>query len=78
MTDTNIDKSVARDDDGRVLFSKVSLREIEMHMLIKALDAVCWDDTPDHKWAVETDASKAERIKRKLTRAFEHTDTEFE
>ena len=78
MTDTNINKVVVRDDDGRVLFSNVSLTDMDLHMLLVALDAVCWADTLDHKWAAETDAARAQRIQRKLQRALEHSATEFE
>ena len=56
----------------------ISLTDREIGMVGEALEAVWWADTSDHKWAAQTDAARAKRIKRKLQRALEHTNTEFE
>ena len=55
----------------------INLTDVELEMLNRALDAVWWQQRP----ADEPGRSEAHlviRIQRKLTRAFEHPNTEIE
>lgn len=56
----------------------ISLTDEEIRMVGEALDAVWWSDTPDDASRGTTDTARAVRIQRKLQRALEHTNTEYE
>jgi hypothetical protein len=56
----------------------ISLTDEEIRMVGEALDAVWWADSPDDASRGTTDTARAVRIQRKLQRALEHINTEFE
>lgn len=56
----------------------IALTDREIRMVGEALDAVWWSDTLDDASRGTTDTAKVIRIQRKLQRALEHTNTEFE
>jgi hypothetical protein len=56
----------------------IALTDEEIRMVGEALDAVWWSDTLDDASRGTTDTARAMRIQRKLQRALEHTETEFE
>ena len=56
----------------------VALTDIEILMLIEAVESVWWSDRLRRDRSGNTEAAKAIRIERKLKRALAHTNTEFE
>ena len=55
----------------------ISLTDVELEILTRALDAVWWQHRPTDEPG-RSEAHRVIRIQRKLARAFEHPNTEIE
>jgi len=55
----------------------ISLTDVELEILSRALDAVWWQQNPTDEPG-KSETHRVIRIQRKLTRAFEHVNTEIE
>jgi|TARA_R110000751_G_scaffold82452_3_gene165909 hypothetical protein len=55
----------------------ISLTDVELGMLNRALGAVWWQQNPADEPG-QSEAHRVTRIQRKLARAFEHANTEIE
>jgi len=55
----------------------ISLTDVELDILSRALNAVWWKQNPADEPG-RSEAHRVIRIQRKLTRAFEHVNTEIE
>jgi hypothetical protein len=54
-----------------------NLTDVELEILSRALDAVWWQQNPADEPG-QSEAHRVIRIQRKLARALEHANTEFE
>jgi hypothetical protein len=55
----------------------ISLTDVELELLTRALDAVWWQHRPTDEPG-KSETHRVIRIQRKLTRALEHVNTEIE
>ena len=55
----------------------ISLTDVEIKMISDALGAVWWEQNPADKPG-QSEAHRVIRIQRKLERAIEHADTQYE